>query len=271
MNKGFTYTELIDARSDGWTVLEHLAVHRPHSSRLEWQGRIEAGLVRIDGRSAAPEEVLRKGQRLSWFRPPWEEPLVPLAWAVLFEDEDLLAVAKPSGLPTLPGGGFLDHTLLALVRRRRPEASPIHRLGRGTSGVVLFARTAEAGRKLCEALREHRMEKTYLALAQGSPERDAFDVTMPIGPIAHPRLGTIHAASPDGKPALSHVRVLERRESTSLVEVRIETGRPHQIRVHLASCGHPLAGDPLYAPGGGLREGLAALPGDGGYLLHALR
>ena len=271
MNKGFTYTELITARGEGCAVLDHLAARYAHTSRQDWRARIEAGLVRLGERPAAAEELLQKGQRLSWHRPPWEEPPAPLACAVLYEDDDLLAVAKPSGLPTLPGGGFLEHTLLALVRRRHPAASPVHRLGRGTSGLVLFARTSEACRTLCDALREHRMTKTYLALAQGWPTEEAFTVAVPIGPIAHPSLGSVHAASLQGKPATSHVRVLERRGPDILVEVRIETGRPHQIRIHLAACGHPLVGDPLYAPGGGLREGPTALPGDEGYLLHALR
>jgi 23S rRNA pseudouridine1911/1915/1917 synthase len=87
--------------------------------------------------------------------------------------------------------------------------------------------------------------------------------------MAHPALGMVHAAHPGGKPSLSRVRVLERRGEESLVEVTIETGRPHQIRIHMAACGHPLVGDPLYAPGGGFLGD--ALPGDVGYHLHALR
>lgn len=271
MNQGFTYTEIIDSRGDGRPVVDYLAGRYAHASRSEWAERIDAGLVLLGEHPATGADELRKGQRLSWLRPPWEEPPVPSAYAVLLEDDDLLAVAKPSGLPTLPGGGYLENTLLALVRRRRPDASPIHRLGRGTSGVVLFALTAESGRWLCGALREHQMTKLYRALVQGAPVLDAFTVEVPIGPIAHPSLGSVHAASPAGKTATSHVRVLERRGPESLVEVHIETGRPHQIRIHMAACGHPLVGDPLYASGGGLREDRKALPGDEGYLLHALR
>ena len=271
MNEGFTYTELIPPQAAGRPVLAYLTGQYRHSTAAEWEARLQAGLVRLDGRPAQAGDPLGSGQCLSWSRPPWEEPEAPLAWAVLHLDEALLAVAKPSGLPTLPGGGFLNHTLLKLVQRRFPEANPIHRLGRGTSGVVLFARNEAAAKHLSGSLQLHQMEKVYRALVLGHPPEDAFEVTVPIGPIPHPGLGTVHGASPQGKRARTLVRVLERREGTSLVEVRIETGRPHQIRIHMAASGHPLWGDPLYASGGGLSGDGRALPGDLGYLLHALR
>jgi len=197
--------------------------------------------------------------------------------AVLHEDELLLAVAKPRGLPTMPAGGlYLEHTLLAVVRRRAPGASPMHRLGRDTSGVVLFARTAAAAGTVQAAFRARRVTKVYRALCAGHPALDAFTVDAPIGEVDHPLLGTVHAAAAGGRQARSHVRVLERRGDVSappsaLVEVEIETGRPHQIRIHLAHAGHPLVGDPLFGPGGVPRPGTRALPGDPGYLLHAWR
>jgi 23S rRNA pseudouridine1911/1915/1917 synthase len=196
--------------------------------------------------------------------------VVPLAFAVRYRDAHVLAVAKPRGLPSVPNGGFLTHTLLHVVRRLAPEAVPVHRLGRGTSGLVLFARTLQARRALARAWREGRVEKTYRALLSGAPERDAFTIEAPIGLVAHPRLGHVHAAATGGKLSLSRARVLERRKDATLVEVTIATGRPHQIRIHMAAAGHPLVGDPLYGVGGGL---LAApgLPGDPGYWLHAHR
>ena len=118
--------------------------------------------------------MLRAGQWLVWRRPPWQEPPVPLSFAVLYRDADLLAVAKPRGLPTLPNGGFLEHTLPARVRRLYPEAVPMHRLGRGTSGIVLFARTPAARREVAAAWRDGAVLKEYRALVVGRPERDAF-------------------------------------------------------------------------------------------------
>ncbi len=123
---------------------------------------------------------------------------------------------------------------------------------------------------MSHAWRTGQVLKVYLALVSGIPARDQFDIDIPIGKVPHPVLKTVHAACPAGKPAHSHVRVLERRDGCSLVQVRITTGRPHQIRIHLAASGHPLIGDPLYAVGGAPAEGTRALPGDLGYHLHSL-
>lgn len=271
LNNGFEYREKIDGRRAGLIVLDYLSSTYLHSSKAQWRERLENGEVLLDDTVVGPDIVLKAGGRLTWRRPPWEEPAVPMDYAVVHLDQDVLVVAKPGGLPTLPGGGFLEHTLLALVRKPYPEAAPIHRLGRSTSGLVLFALTPGARSVLCEAMRRREVAKFYRALASGLPKAAVFSIAAAIGPVAHPRLGTVHAACPTGKPALSRVQVLERRENCSLVEVRIETGRPHQIRIHLAAVGHPLVGDPLYVSGGGIQGMESALPGDAGYHLHAER
>lgn len=277
MNRGHTYREQIDARGAGRAVLAHLGERFGRATPATWQARIEAGQVKLDDAPTTAGALLRAGQWLCWDRPPWTEPPVPLDTAVIYEDALLLAVAKPRGLPTMPAGGlYLEHTLLAVVRRRAPEASPMHRLGRDTSGLVLFARTAAAAGIVQAAFRARQVGKVYRALCTGHPVVDTFTVDAPIGEVAHPLLGTVHAASPAGRPSKSHVRVLERRGGggvppAALVEVTIETGRPHQIRIHLAHAGHPLVGDPLFGPGGLPLPGTRALPGDPGYLLHAGR
>ncbi len=269
-NRGCEYREQVGRDEGGRGVVEHLAARWRHSDRATWQARVERGEVLLHGRTARPDDVLRAGQWLAWRRPPWDEPDAPLAFAILYRDADLVALAKPRGLPTVPAGGFLEHTLLRLARRLHPELTPLHRLGRGTSGVVLFARTAAARAALLADWRAGRVDKRYLALVSGAPAHRAFDVDARIGRVPHPRLGDVYAATPAGKPALTRVRVVAARDAGTLVEARIPTGRPHQIRIHLAAAGHPLVGDPLYAPGGGLREH-PGLPGDGGYRLHAWR
>lgn len=256
-NRGYDYRERLAPGSTIDAILDHLAARYPHTDRAVWKARLEEGRVRVDG------------DVVVWSRPPWEEPDAPRSFEVLLEDDALIAVSKPSGLPTLPGGGFLENTLLHVVRERARDASPLHRLGRFTSGVVLFAKTPEAHRALSEQWRRREVHKRYRACASGRPERDAFDVEVPIGPVPYAPHGTVHAATPSGKPARTRVVVVRRDAEAFLADVVIETGRPHQIRIHLAAAGHPLVGDPLYGPGGVPRSDAVARVGEGGYLLHA--
>ena len=214
-------------------------------------------------------DVGASGSTLVWRRPPWVEPDAPTSFTVLYEDQDLLAVAKPAGLPTLPGANFLQATLLHQVHTYAPDAAPLHRLGRWTSGIVLCARNQQARAAVVRQWSTQQVVKRYRALAVGSPDWDELSVSTSIGPVPHPLLGTLHAAAADGKPALSRVTVVERREDSFLCDVRIATGRPHQIRIHLAAAGHPLLGDPLYGVGGVPPADSHALPGDPGYHLHA--
>lgn len=269
-NQGYRYEQRVDRRGAGAGLLEYLCRRYAHSTAPEWAARIGSGRVLVDGSPAAADTRLTDGQVVAWLRPPWPEPEAPTSFDVLYRDEDLLAVSKPAGLPTLPGAGFLENTLLSRVRSLDPDAAPLHRLGRFTSGVVLFARNRAARAALAAQFASRTVEKLYRAVASGEPERDTFTVDVPIGPVPHPLLGTVHGASTAGRPAVSHVVVVERRVGASLCDVRIETGRPHQIRIHLAAAGHPLVGDPLYGPGGVPIPGSLALPGDPGYLLHAV-
>lgn len=271
MNQGFAYVEQIGPGAVGRSVLAHLADRYRHSTTAEWVRRLDAGEVQLDGVAAAPADPLRAGQRLTWHRPPWREPAAPLDFAVLHRDADVLAVAKPRGLPTMPAGGFFTHTLHWQVQRRHPDAVAVHRLGRGTSGIVLFARSVAARRGLPRAWSTGAVVRVYRGLVRGRPSAETFTVETPIGAVPHAVLGTVHAACVEGKPARTHVRTLAYRDETSLVEVHIETGRPDQIRIHLAAAGHALVGDPFYGAGGLPRPEGRALPGDGGYRLHAIR
>lgn len=269
LNRGYACATRIGREHHGQTLLAHLASLYPHSTPQAWQQKLNDGEVTLDGVIANGTESLAAGQTLVWNRPPWVEPGAPLHFEVLWEDPYLLAVSKPGGLPTLPGGGFMENTLLRLVRKHSPNASPVHRLGRGTSGIVLFAKTPEAAAALSAAWNTPRVQKIYRALAQNTAQRDAYEILTLIGLVPHPRLGSVWAADPSGKPSKSVASVLARTPETTTFEVTLHSGRPHQIRIHLASIGHPLVGDPLYGPAGRPLENLPGLPGDGGYLLHA--
>jgi len=269
LNRGYAYATIIGSREHGQALVDHLARLYPHSSAEAWQERLDRGEVTLNGIAASGSELVAAGQGLVWNRPPWVEPEAPRDFAVLLEDAHLLAVNKPSGLPTLPGGGFMENTLLRLVQRRAPDANPVHRLGRATSGIVLFAKTAEAAATLCGDWNTPKIQKIYRALAQGVAEQDVYEIVTPIGLVPHPLIGSVWAASAGGKPSKSVAKVVSRTTGTTTFEVSLHSGRPHQIRIHLASIGHPLVGDPLYGSGGQPLEELPGLPGDGGYLLHA--
>lgn len=276
-NKGYSYPDRILESDEGVSVVAFYSRRYTHSAEETWRRRIEAGQVLLNGRPASADDLLTRGDRLIYHRLPWEEPDAPRNFETLFEDADVLVLAKPSGLPVLPGGFFLENTLLYLVRQRYGAGcSPLHRLGRGTSGAILFTRNARTARFLATAMYERRILKVYLALASGTAMPDAFTVDAPIGPVPYRRPATVHAFSPDGRPSISHVRVIRRRpdENATLLEVTIPTGRPHQIRIHLSYAGFPLVGDPLYRTGGiprsdGFDDELAARPGDSGYFLHS--
>jgi len=283
LNRGYAYTTIISSKHQGRTLLSHLASLYPHSTAQAWQQNLNNREVTVNGITATGSESLTLGQTLVWNRPPWIEPDAPLHFEILFEDPHLLAVNKPGGLPTLPGGGFMENTLLRLVQKQTPSANPVHRLGRGTSGIVLFAKTAQAAAQLSASWNTSRIQKIYRALAQGIAQQDAYEILIPIGLVPHPLIGSVWAANPSGKPSRSLAKVISRAPSstassstassstagTTTFEVSLNSGRPHQIRIHLASIGHPLVGDPLYGLSGQPLENLPGLPGDGGYFLHA--
>jgi 23S rRNA pseudouridine1911/1915/1917 synthase len=269
LNRGYAYTTIISSKYHGQALLVHLASLYPHSTLEAWQEKLNHGEVTLDGVPATGSESLTSGQTLVWRRPPWIEPEAPLQFEVLFEDPHLLAVDKPGGLPTLPGGGFMENTLLRLVQKRTPNANPVHRLGRATTGIVLFAKTPRAASDLFANWNTPKIQKIYRALAQNTAQQDAYEILTPIGLVPHPLIGSVWAASPGGKPSRSLAKVISRTDGATTFEVSLGSGRPHQIRIHLASIGHPLVGDPLYGPTGRPLENLPGLPGDGGYFLHA--
>ena len=166
--------------------------------------------------------------------------------SILYGDEYLLVVDKPAGLPTLPDG--YDKTapcLINLLKQQYDRAWVVHRLDKGTSGVIVFARSAEAHRALNLAFDARTVHKVYHALVQGVPPWEARTIDLPLRPDGDRRHRTVVDRA-RGKAAVTRMRVLERFAQHSLIETQPETGRTHQIRAHLAAIELPLAGDVLY-------------------------
>jgi len=230
-----------------------LAELMPEHSRSRIQEWIEAGLVRVEGSQAKPKQKVWAGQRLS-VRPvahPSEVEAAPeeIPLDIVYEDEAILVLNKPAGLVVHPGSGNWSGTLMnALLShapqlRQVPRAGIVHRLDKDTSGLMVVAKTLEAQTDLVRQLQARSVSRIYLALVEGRVAAGG-SVDAPIG--RHPRERTKMAVVPQGKPAVTHFHVLEHLPHHTLVECRLETGRTHQIRVHMQSIGHPLAGDPVY-------------------------
>ncbi len=203
LNSGYNYQENLGSRAKGHTTLSYLKNWFSHSSEALWQQRIENGEVLLDNRVANGSEVLSPRSLLVWQRPPWIEKDVPKLYKVIYHDDDIVVVDKPSGLPTMPAGNYLLNTLLSLVQIDFPGATPMHRLGRGTSGLVVFSLNKPATATLAKAWRQHQVKKIYVALSKGIANQDTYEIRTPIGQVSHLRLGNVYAATKEGKPSLS--------------------------------------------------------------------
>ena len=242
-----------------------LAQLLPQHSRSRLKGWIEAGQVSVNGAAATePSAKLRGGEAIvvTESNDPRVTSSAPEAMelAIAFEDAAILVVDKPAGLVVHPGSGNWDGTLLNALLHHAPalaalpRAGIVHRLDKDTSGLLVVAKTPEAQTDLVRQLQAHTVEREYLAIVHGDLAR-ATTVDAPIG--RHPTLRTSMAVVATGKPARTHVAIVTRFGSATLVRCRLETGRTHQIRVHLTALGHPLLGDPTYR---GRRAAAASLP-----------
>lgn len=277
---------------------EHLSRNK-NFGVAAWKRRIFRGQILVEGVVVNdPRFLLSPGNRISYCRAPWREPIVRVVSAgrsssnelkaaddphilqIIHQDKHLMAVHKPSGLPTMPSQTFYEYSVLQALRRQyatdlevQSPPQPVHRLGVGTSGVLLVAISPAARKHLTASIREKKTRKIYRALVQGADIPDTLEIDCPIGAVPFPiGGGTIYAAVPTQTDhesnsrcaalsatttktpmsAFSRLRVVRRNHdnNTAVVEVEIPTGRPHQIRIHLAFVGYPLVGDPLYLPGG---------------------
>ncbi len=261
-----------DARWHGQRLDKLLVAIAPEFSRSHLQGLLERGLVRVDGSAArAASQKVRAGQRIEVELVGTEESRAfrpeTMALAVLHEDEDLLVIDKPAGLVVHPAPGHWSGTLLnGLLAHHpgaaaRPRAGIVHRLDKDTSGLMVVAKTLPAMTALVRAIAARDVHRQYLALCHGEPGEASFVVDAPVGRDPQSRVRMAVVAS--GKPARTDVEVVAARGGFGALRCTLHTGRTHQIRVHLASRGHPLVADALYG-------GAAAL-GMSRQALHATR
>ncbi|OHC44314.1 23S rRNA pseudouridine(1911/1915/1917) synthase RluD [Rhodanobacter soli] len=259
-----------------------LAEMFPDYSRSRLSGWIKSGAVTLDGAQAPPRQLLRGGEQVCLqVELENEVSSAPedIALTIVHEDAHLLVLNKPAGLVVHPGAGNPAGTLLnALLHHdprlaELPRAGIVHRLDKDTSGLMVVARTLPAYTALVDLLSRHEVERQYEAVVLGTMVAGGT-VDAPIGRSMGDRLRQAVRDEEDGKRAVTHYRLRERFRAHSLLQCQLETGRTHQIRVHLAHIGHPLIGDPLY--GGGLKlpkgasaELVAVLRGFRRQALHA--
>jgi 23S rRNA pseudouridine1911/1915/1917 synthase len=258
----------------GMRIDQVLATLLPQHSRNRMKQWIEAGQVQVDGLGVAPKFRVRGGEQLAVaaIATPVATPDRPedIELAIVAEDDALIIVNKPAGLVVHPGNGNAEGTLLNALLHHAPQlaavvrAGIVHRLDKDTSGLLVIAKTPEAHTALTRQLAARSVKREYQALAWGHIE-EAMTIDAPIG--RHPTLRTSMAVVASGRSARTHVTPLAQYGIATLVRCTLDTGRTHQIRVHLAAARHPLLGDPTY----GRQRTLPGIPIPPRQALHAWR
>ncbi len=220
----------------------------PRLSRTRANRIVRACAYRADGTRRRASERVKAGETVLLVRPPMNEPATPRSFGVLYEDDDVLAVYKPAGLPVHPTATYHRNTLSYLLRETYGDPAPqfAHRLDRETSGVVVCAKHAAAEVALKRRFERREVGKRYLAIVRGYPPAKGV-IDRPLGSaLSGPHV--CMAVREDGAPARTHYERVDVRDGAALVRLRPESGRQHQLRVHLAAIGYPIVGDKLYGP-----------------------
>lgn len=249
---------VIDEQTTDIRIDSYLADYMQDYSRSKIQAEIKNGAVFVNSKPIKPSYILKEGDIVE-FTPSEEPKIMPedISLDIVWEDENMAVINKPSGMLTHPTTIETSGTLVnALLYKYGENLSDVngefrrgilHRLDRNTSGLLMVAKNNKAHEFLVEAMKDGKMTKKYLAVVKGVVQEDELTIDKPIGrnPSNPAKMGIVEG----GKDSVSIVRVLERFEDATLVEVQLITGRTHQIRVHMASIGHPVYNDTLYGFG----------------------
>lgn len=260
---GETRTAVLASETAGWRLDRALAAAVPTLSRERLKALVSSGEVTVDGRQERdPARKVKGGEAVSVIIPPAspsEAISQDIPLDIRFEDDHLLVVEKPAGLVVHPAAGNLDGTLVnALLHHCAGRLSGIggvarpgivHRIDKDTSGLLLVAKTDRAHAGLAAQFAKHTIGRRYLAVVAGLPTPPAGRIETNLARSEANRQKIAVVSPPRGKHAITHYRVLEPLRGAALVECRLETGRTHQVRVHMAHIGHPLLGDPVYGQG----------------------
>lgn len=253
-------TLIFRAEKNGERIDRYLCGHLEDLSRSYIQKLLKEGHISVDGRAVKANYKTSGGEEIEVHLPDPEIPdILPedIPLDILYEDQDILVVNKPKGMVVHPAPGHYEHTLVNAVLYHcgdclsgingvmRPGI--VHRIDMDTTGSLLICKNDQAHRILAEQLKDHAITRRYHAIIHGSLKEDEGTVDAPIGrhPTDRKKMST---KAPHGRRAVTHYRVLERFSGYTYIECELETGRTHQIRVHMASIGHPILGDPVYGP-----------------------
>lgn len=247
-----------------------LTTLEPEITRSQLKNLINDGHVTVNGQAVKPKYKVQPGDKISLVKPePQSLELTPenIPLDIVYEDDDVIVVNKPQGMVVHPAPGHPDHTLVNALLYHSPLSTIngtfrpgiVHRIDKDTSGLLMVAKNDLAHQSLAEQLRNKTNKREYLALVYGQIKEDEGTIDAPLG--RNPQDRKKQAVVKGGRHAVTHFKVLKRYDNFTLVKCILETGRTHQIRVHMKYIGHPLVGDPLYGP--------RKVIGKNGQFLHA--
>ena len=247
-----------------------LTTLEPEITRSQLKNLINDGHVTVNGQAVKPKYKVQAGDKISLVKPePQSLELTPenIPLDIVYEDDDVIVVNKPQGMVVHPAPGHPDHTLVNALLYHSPLSTIngtfrpgiVHRIDKDTSGLLMVAKNDLAHQSLAEQLRNKTNKREYLALVYGQIKEDEGTIDAPLG--RNPQDRKKQAVVKGGRHAVTHFKVIKRYDNFTLVKCILETGRTHQIRVHMKYIGHPLVGDPLYGP--------RKVIGKNGQFLHA--